>query len=588
MDNRRLEELEAKLEIYKSTLTEIYERYDQKLEELSLVRRVGDALRTTLTVESLASALMATVAHEVVADRLALILKDPPDEAQSPLKLRAAYFADREEFEYYRGSQETPFRLEPLGLWNQGEPLRPQTVFEVPSFLDPLCQEPDESPRTILAAPFLVRDRFLGLLLLSRPFDQPFSKENEHMLSIMADQASAALSNVQLFDDLNRINTKLSLSERRARESSQYLERLLETANDAIMTVDVRGLITYANRKAAQWGWSKNELLGREFRLFLEQDPSLVNWPVGGPPPADAILEAMLINQAGEKRTVLISTSNVGAEEHGTSGAAIVYQTATGQSSPTPSGGAWMLMVSDLTERRQLERQLLHSEKLASIGLLAAGVAHEVGNPLSAISGYAQILEAGVDSETEHREYLQAILNQTGRIQKILRELLDYSRPARGLAEKLDLADHLLIIMGMLEGQRSFSRMRVVYDFAVDSGPFMVTVDRDHLAQVVVIIAMNAAQAMERQTEPEATFTLSLWREAGQVLMRLADNGPGMSPLVRKRVFDPFFTTKGPGQGTGLGLAICQRIVESYHGRMDLETAEGQGAAFTIVWPGED
>jgi C4-dicarboxylate-specific signal transduction histidine kinase len=109
--------------------------------------------------------------------------------------------------------------------------------------------------------------------------------------------------------------------------------------------------------------------------------------------------------------------------------------------------------------------------------------------------------------------------------------------------------------------------------------------DRDHLAQVVVIIAMNAAQAMSEQVEPAPVFTLELGREAGSVLMILSDNGPGMSMEVMKRAFDPFFTTKAPGQGTGLGLAICQRIVDSYRGSLELKSSEGSGARFTIRWP---
>ncbi|MDR1677267.1 MAG: PAS domain S-box protein [Deltaproteobacteria bacterium] len=568
MDNKRLDELEAKLEIYKSTLTEIYDQYAQKLEELSLVRRVGDALRTTMTVESLASALMVTVAHEVVADRLALILKEDNGD-KAVLRLRAAYWADREEFKFYPEGQGLLWSISSLGPGyheiSEVSITKPVTVIDAPPQSDPTAQE-SENPRNLLLAPFLVRNRFLGLLLLSRPQFQHFSSENEHMLSIMADQASAVLSNVQLFDELNLINTRLIDSEKRARETSDYLERLLETANDAILTLDSRGLVTYSNRKAEQWGWTKDELLGREFRQFLEDDPRLEQWAAHRPPPVDQFLEAILVTPAGERRTILISTSSVGLEDLGFS-----EQT-------------FMLMVSDLTERRQLERQLLHSEKLASIGLLAAGVAHEVGNPLSAISGYAQILEAGVESDSERREYLTAILNQTGRIQKILRELLDYSRPSRGLSETLDLSDHLPKIMSMLESQRSISRIKIVYESGFDQ-PHLVTMDRDHLAQVVIIIAMNAAQAMAEQLEPEPTFTISLGGEAGVVSMTLSDNGPGMSPKVRQRVFDPFFTTKGAGQGTGLGLAICQRIVDSYHGRLELDTSEGVGSTFTVFWP---
>ncbi|MDR1080627.1 MAG: PAS domain S-box protein [Deltaproteobacteria bacterium] len=567
MDEKRFDELEAKLEIYKSTLTEIYERYDQKLEELSLVRRLGDALRTTLSVESLASSLMNAVAQEVIVDRLALLLKDPSDggDGRSGLRLRAAYWTDSEEFRFYEGPDAPVWPMDALSDPDGSGAPGLVNLTGAPASADPLGRE-GEGPRALVLAPFLVRHRFLGVMVLSRTAEHPFSTENGHMLSIMADQASAALNNVQLFDDLSSANAKLIESERRARESSSYLERLLETANDAILTIDGRGLVTYANRKTGQWGWTKPDLLGHDFRRLLEDSPALGDWRPGSPPPADRTYEAVLLNAAGERRTVLISTSSAG--DPGGGGA-----------------GSWMLMVSDLTERRQLERQLLHSEKLASIGILAAGVAHEVGNPLSTISGYAQILGAGVDDESERSEYIQAILTQTGRIQKILKELLDYSRPSRGISETLDLAEHVPRIMGMLEAQRVFSRIRVEYLLDEARAPHLVAMDRDHLAQVVVIVAMNAAQAMAGQEDPPPRFTVALSREPAKVVMSLSDNGPGMPPGVMRRVYDPFFTTKGPGQGTGLGLAICQRIVDSYRGSIELATAPGLGASFAISFP---
>jgi PAS domain S-box-containing protein len=564
VDEKRFDELEAKLEIYKSTLTEIYERYDQKLEELSLVRRLGDALRTTLSVETLAAALMTAVAHEVMVDRLALLLKDQVGDPLGSLFLRAAYWNDNEEFRFFEGDDAASWHLESMGL-NEQDFNRLVTFPKVPPQLDPLGL-PEDGERALVLAPFLVRHRFLGVMVLSRAATNPFSPENEHMLSIMADQASAALNNVQLFDDLSSANAKLIESERRARESSSYLERLLETANDAIFTIDSWGRITYSNRKAQQWGWSKEWLLGKDFRLFLQDDAALSEWRIGAPPPADRIYEAILLNAAGERRVVLISTSSAGA--------------AGGEGGPS-----WMLMISDLTERRLLERQLLHSEKLASIGVLAAGVAHEVGNPLSTISGYAQILGAGVEDETERKEYIQAILTQAERIQKILKELLDYSRPSRGLAETLDLAEHIPKVLSMLEAQRVFSRVNVSYDWDESHGAHLVTMDRDHLTQILVIIAMNSAQAMARQEEPPPAFRVELSKEPGWVVLKLSDNGPGMSDEITKRVYDPFFTTKGPGEGTGLGLAICQRIVDSYHGHIELKTAQGQGASFSISFP---
>ena len=571
----RLKELEAKLDIYKSTLTEIYEQYDQKLEELSLVRRMGDALRISRSLEALSRSLLETVAHEVAVDRLVLMLsheKKGPDQ----LFIRAAYWADQEIFSFFESTQAVLWSPESLGPLAADGLMTPLTVESAAPEYDPLGR-PEDGGRSLVFLPLLVRRRLLGLLVLSRPDSQPFSPEDERILAIMSDQAGTALSNVLLFDDLTRVNQRLVESESRARQVSGYLQRLLETANDAMFTLNDQGIITYANRKAAQWGWAKDELMGREFRSFLADVDKLEGWPDGSPPPADEVFEAVLINAAGERRDLILSTSRVGGEEK--AGDSPERWPGTEEFGETYS--SWMILASDMTERKYLERQLIHSEKLASIGLLAAGVAHEVGNPLSAISGYAQILEAGVSSEEERGEYLSAIVNQTGRIQKILRELLDYSRPSKGLAEVLDLGEALPRTMGMIESQRAFRGIELSYDLDEAHRPHLVLMDRDHLAQIVIIIAMNAAQAMKGK----GIFQISLKRKSPSVQIRFQDSGPGIPREIVDRLFDPFFSTKSPGEGTGLGLSICQRLVDSYEGRITVESRPGQGAAFIITLP---
>ncbi len=566
----RLKELEAKLEIYKSTLTEIYEQYDQKLEELSLVRRMGDALRSTRGLEALSKSLLETVAHEVAVDRLALMLtreKKGPDQ----LLIRAAYWADREIFSFFEPTRAIPWSSDILGALVPSEGLTlPLTIMSAAPEYDPLGR-PGDSERALVFLPLTVRHRLLGLLVLSRPDSRPFSPEDERMLAIMSDQAGSALSNVLLFDDLSRVNQRLIESESRARQVSGYLQRLLETANDAMFTLNHEGAITYANRKATQWGWTREALLGREFRSLLADPEAIRGWEAGAPPPPDEIFETVLINAAGERRYVLLSTSQVGDEEEAVPAGDEIGETYT----------SWMVLASDMTDRKYLERQLIHSEKLASIGLLAAGVAHEVGNPLSAISGYAQILEAGDNTEEERREYLEAIVNQTGRIQKILRELLDYSRPSKGLSEVLDLAEALPRTMSMIEAQRVFRGIEVRYNLDEAHQPHLVFMDRDHLVQITIIIAMNAAQAMNGN----GSFQVALSRGAGWVRIRFTDSGPGIPPEIVAHLFDPFFTTKNPGEGTGLGLPICQRLVDGYQGHIDVHTALGQGTTFVISLP---
>ena len=572
-DMEKLKDLEGKLEIYKRTLTEIYEQYDQKLEELSLVRRMGDALRSTHSLEALSKSLLETVAIETSVDRLTLMLTQER-KGLDRLFIRAAYWADQEIFSFFEATRAVPWSLQLLGnLLPEGELAEPITIMKAEAKFDPLGREEDED-RTLVFLPLMVRRRLLGLLVLSRHHSRPFSPEDERMLAIMADQAGSALSSVLLFDDLTRVNQRLVESESRARQVSGYLQNLLETANDAMITLNQDGLITYANRKAAQWGWSREELMGREFRSLLADPNRLKGWPAASPPPPDMVFEAVLINASGERRDVLLSTSKVAEEPEAGK---------TADKNAFESYSAWMILASDMTERKYLERQLIHSEKLASIGLLAAGVAHEVGNPLSAISGYAQILGSGVEDEAERKEYLEAIVNQTGRIQKILRELLDYSRPSKGLVELLSLGEVLPRTMGMIQAQRVFRGVELKLELHEEDGPYLVSMDPDHLAQIVIIIAMNAAQAMKGQ----GAFTISLSREPGWVTMKFSDTGPGIPPEVAERLFEPFFTTKNPGEGTGLGLSICQRLVDSYQGRIDLESVPGRGATFIISLPEE-
>ena len=559
----RLHELESKLETYKRTLAEIYRQYDQKLEELSLVRRMGDALRSTRELKDLARTLLENVAHEAAIDRLTLMLMLTGEEADG-LGIRAAYWADQEKFSFFEPS--SPWALDlPGERGGGGLPAAPLTILSAAPEYDPL-NRPGDQARSLVFLPLVVPDRPLGLLVLSRPESRPFTPDDERVLAIMGDQAGAALANVLLFDDLTRVNRRLMESESRARQVSGYLARLLETANDAIFTLDRRGQITYANRKAAQWGWSKEALTGREFRNFLAEPDRMPGWEAGLPPPADQVFEGVLIDASGRKRDVILSTSQVvGQDEAG---------------GPYENDYAsWMVLATDLTEHRQLERQLIHSEKLASIGLLAAGVAHEVGNPLSAISGYAQILESGAESEAERREYLGAILTQTGRIQKILRELLDYSRPSGGLAAEVDLVEAIPRIVDMIKSQKIFREVEVALDLG--PGPNLVSVNPDHLAQITVIIAVNAAQAMAGR----GRFEISLSRKPGWVIISFTDTGPGIPPDIAGRLFDPFFTTKSPGEGTGLGLSICQRLVEGARGRLEAQSPPGGGAAFMVFLP---
>ena len=271
-----------------------------------------------------------------------------------------------------------------------------------------------------------------------------------------------------------------------------------------------------------------------------------------------------------------------------------------------------------LTNRElvQAQSEMVRVEKLASVGKLAAGVAHEIGNPLSAILGYASILrkEATDPEEQKHLEYIEG---ETERIRRIIEGLLDFSRPREVVVEEFPVNDLVRMSVELVTPQGVFKEVEVRTDLSTQDP--IINGDRHQLRQIFVNILLNAAQAMEGRGALEvATESRFLTRADGMVPRRRAadraggeyaamknilpgvrslkegdgvaaitvtDSGPGIPPDAFERIFDPFFTTKGTGEGTGLGLSIAYGIVEAHGGRLLAGNSDGGGAMFTILLP---
>jgi len=270
----------------------------------------------------------------------------------------------------------------------------------------------------------------------------------------------------------------------------------------------------------------------------------------------------------------------------GTAGAKLlVNATEVPLRNPSPSDrsiAGHILLIEDITDRVRLEEQLQISEKMASIGLLAAGVAHEVNTPLTGISSFTQMLLDGADEGDPKTALLKKIERQSFRAAKIVNGLLNLSRPvaAGNDPAEADLNAIILDVFALLEHQFEVARIKVRRELAAT--PVPVRGIEHQLQQVFLNLFLNARDAMPRGGWLQVATRVS----GGQVVAEIADTGSGIPPEQLARIYDPFFTTKSIGRGTGLGLSITYGIVREHDGTIHCDSAVGQGTRFTLALPG--
>jgi two-component system, NtrC family, sensor kinase len=230
-------------------------------------------------------------------------------------------------------------------------------------------------------------------------------------------------------------------------------------------------------------------------------------------------------------------------------------------------------------ELRRMQAQMIQSEKMVAIGKLAAGVAHEINNPLTGVLTNSSLMLEDLPDDHPWREDVQTIVNETLRCRKIVKGLLDFSRQTKPQRTLLNMNQVVEDVLALVRNQTVFRSIRITYD--LDSKLPAVLADADQMRQVVLNIVLNAAEAMVQ--DGELRLSSSSDAAARTIDIVVADTGPGIPDDVRARVFEPFFTTKKTG--TGLGLAVAYGIMERHHGELLIDTARGRGTTFTIRLP---
>ena len=386
-------------------------------------------------------------------------------------------------------------------------------------------------------------------------FDSSLSSEDSALLSTLCAHAAPAVEAARVMLEVRQHAAQV--------ESLKALqERILESSGVGLLLIDADARIRTWNRRLEEiYGLGRDEALGKLLReVFplhsirrIERELSAV-----GPDVEARIYRHALVNRAGERIVVNLALSPVAA---------------------LGGDGSRVVTFDDITERVTLEEQVLQQERLASLGLLAAGVAHEVNTPLTGISGYAQLLLDDMAADDPRRETLEKIEVQTRRVSKIANSLLNLARPERSAFEDLTLNDAVQEVLKLFAPQ--IRDKRIVLHVDLDKDLPEVRGHRGKLQQVLLNLLSNARDAVEGG----GRISVRTVHRDARVVLEVVDDGVGIAENDLTRIFDPFFTTKGRGKGTGLGLSISYGIVREHDGTMHVESVPGRFTRFQVELP---
>jgi PAS domain S-box-containing protein len=393
---------------------------------------------------------------------------------------------------------------------------------------------------------------------------EPFNSEDLALLTAVAAQVATAIENGRLYRQLHLKAEELG----RMRE---FNENILESLDDGLVVFDDRERIVRWNRALESfYGVPTAQAVGRTLADTFDR------------PFVEALRAARREHPRGATLYRVPLTGRA-AERPADSPRLLVNATAVPLQSPAAGTmvAGTILLIENITDRVRLEEQLQISEKMASIGLLAAGVAHEVNTPLTGISSFTQMLLEGADPTDPRTVLLEKIERQTFRAAKIVNGLLNLSRPATASMERIHVDVNAVIsdVLSLLEHQFEVGRVKVRRDLS--DAPVTVLAIEHQLQQVFLNLFLNARDAMPRGGWLSVTTRVSRDRAVAEV----SDTGSGIPPEQLSRIYDPFFTTKAIGRGTGLGLSITYGIVREHDGEIHCDSAVGQGTKFTLTLP---
>ena len=435
-------------------------------------------------------------------------------------------------------------------------------------FFDNTHQVPRETPKAQEAIakldlnyyiPCRAQQRTIAFLGLGKTMDGDFlTSEDVELLETLAGYLAIAIQNARLYASLEQ---KAAEYER----LKDFNENIVESINVGVLAVDLENRIeSWNSQMEVMYALPRWQALTRPLRevfpaAFVEEFNR-----VGQTPGIHNLYKFRLGTPAGENRTVNVAIAPLVTRKFNVIGRLII--------------------MDDITERMELEAQLSQADKLSSIGLLAAGVAHEVNTPLAVISSYAQMLSKQLQGDPQKGPLMEKITRQTFRASEIVNNLLNFSRTSGTEFAEISVNQIILDTLALLEHQFKTAKIRVQDELAGHLPPISGNAGR--LQQVFLNLFLNARDAM-----PEGgTLRVSTMNGDG-VSVAVSDNGSGIAQEHIRRIYDPFFTTKTspqagqPSRGTGLGLSVTYGIIQEHAGKIRVESRPGEGTTFYLDFP---
>jgi two-component system NtrC family sensor kinase len=526
----------------------------QRVQELTVLSRIGKSVTTLMDPEKLLERIVEAGVYITQAEEGFLLLRD---EQQQELYLRAAKNLGEQRAQSLRMPIDDtlagqvvrtgkPVRLDKT---RSGSPLKVKTGFLV---------------RAILQVPLVVGDTVIGVLAVdNQESDRIFTEADQYLLATLADYAAIAIENARLYDQV--------------KQSEERYKGLFANAYDLIFMLDRNLRITSINRVGSQLtGYTTEELV----HLSLEDLSAPASWEV-----VKANFYQLLSGQSVAPFELELVRKDQEA----------VYLEVSAQvmANGSRSGGLHCI-ARNLTDRRRLEEQLIQSEKLSAIGQLVAGVAHELNNPLTSVSGYAQLLQRDKSLTAEVLQDVEQIHAQAERAAKIVQNLLIFAREHKPERSTISINDVLRSTLALQSYQLKVDNIAVVTSY--DANLPTTVADPHQLQQVFLNLITNARQAMVdkggRGTLTLRTSVVEGGTEGvdGEILgpmieVEVGDSGVGIPERDLHKIFNPFYTTKPVGQGTGLGLSICFGIVREHGGLIWAESTVGVGTRVKVRLP---